>query len=157
MTEETKKITKEEKKVEETPKQEEKKQTKEAKVRGLNLHISKKHSVAICIFIKNKKIKEAISLLEKVLRKEIAVPMKGEIPHRKNISSGRYPEKASKEFIKLLKSLDANCKVAGIEDPYIFIAKADRASRPYRRFGSTRFKRTNVLLTAKDKKEIERK
>jgi len=33
-----------------------------------------------------------------------AVPMKGEIPHRKGIGTGRYPVKASAFFIKLLKN-----------------------------------------------------
>jgi len=55
-------------------------------------------------------------------------------------------------FLGLVYSSAANSNVNGLEDAYIETARADRASRPYRRFGSRRFKRTNVLLTAKEKK-----
>jgi len=131
----------------------------EAKARGKDLSISTKHSVAICRFIKNKRIEEAINDLEQVIKRKKAVPMKGEIPHRKGkgMERGRYPVKACKAFIKLLKDLAANSIINGLEEPYIYIAKADKASRPYRRFGSRRFKRTHVLLIAKDRKFKEKK
>jgi len=151
----------EEKKSEEVKRKEvkEKKEKKigkkeEAKARGKDLNISTKHSVAICRFIKNKRIEKAIFDLEQVIKKKKAIPMKGEIPHRKGkgMERGRYPVKACKVFIKLLKDLAANSIVNGLEEPYIYIAKADKASRPYRRFGSRRFKRTHVLLVARDRK-----
>ena len=84
-----------------------------------------------------------------------AMPMKGEIPHRKGkIMSGRYPIKASQEFIKLLKQLSANATVNEVDLEKVKIeCKADRASRPYRRFGSMKFKRTHVTLKLKEKVE----
>src|SRR3989344_5062249 len=77
-----------------------------------------------------------------------AVPMKGEIPHRKgDIMSGRYPIKTAGEFIRLLKSLKSNAIVNELEsEKYVIFCKANLASRPYRRFGRARFKRTNVQL-----------
>jgi hypothetical protein len=51
-----------------------------------------------------------------------------------------------------LKSLAANCNINGIEEPYIDTAKANKATRPYRRFGQKKFKRTHVYLVAKEKK-----
>ncbi len=139
----------EEKKAEKAKKPEKK---TEAIVRGMNLGISTKHSMAICDVIRGKNMEESVEKLIQVARKEKPIPMKGEIPHRRGMMSGRYPVKASKEFIKLIRNLNANSAVNGLENPYIQTAKADLASRPYRRFGTRRFKRTNVLLIAKERK-----
>lgn len=140
--------TKESEKKEEKDK---KRHKEEAIVRGKDLSISTKHAVAICRFIKGKTINDAIKQLEEVINEKRPIPMKGEIPHRRGIERGRYPKKAAKTIIKLLKNLNSNCIVCGIENPYIFMAKADKASRPYRRFGTRRFKRTHITIIAKNK------
>jgi len=150
-------VGKEEIKKEKMPKAEEKKKKEEVIARGLDLSASKKHFIAICNMIKNKKIGDATKELEQVIKLKKAVKMKGEIPHRKNIGPGRYPVNASKIMIKLLKGLDANARALEILNPVIVLAKADKAARPYRRFGSRRFKRTNVLLVAREGKEVEEK
>jgi len=134
-----------------------KKKKEEAIARGLDLSASKKHCIAICKMIKGKKIERAVKELEQVIKLKKAVRMKGEIPHKKGIGSGRYPVNASKVMIKLLKGLDANARALEILNPVIVLAKADKASRPYRRFGSRRFKRTNVLLAAREGREIKEK
>jgi ribosomal protein L22 len=124
----------------------------EAIAKGENLHASKKQCMYICSFIKNKKIDTAISDLEQVTKMKKAVPFKGEIPHRKgNIMSGRYPVKASKLFITMLKGLKGNAIVNGmeLEDTKIKTASASWARRPMRS-GNRQAKRTNVLLVAKD-------
>lgn len=150
-------------KMEETKPEEKKKEEKktekkeiskkiEAIVNGKDLPISTKHSMAICNFIRGKRIEGLIPELEKVIKLKTPMRMKGEIPHRHgNIMSGRYPINACKAFINLLKSLQANANVNGIENPRIVLAKANKASRPYRRGGRERFKRTNVLLIAKER------
>ncbi len=145
--------TKEEKveKKETSEKKVEEKKT-EAIVGGRDLPISKKHSMAICNFIRGKKPDRMINELEKVAKLKKAIKMRGEIQHRKGMMSGRYPINASKVFIKLLKSLIANANVSGLENIYIATAKADDASRPFKRGGSQRFKRTNILLVAKEEK-----
>jgi ribosomal protein L22 len=119
--------------------------------------ISTKHAIAICNFIRYKPIEKAISELEMVIEKKIAIPMKGEIPHRKGMAGGRYPIKACKEFIIILKSLSGNCVNCKVESPIIATAKADLASRPYRRGGSRKFKRTHVTLIAREKQERKNK
>lgn len=137
---------------------EEKVKKTEAVVYGKDLPISTKHSVAICSFIRWKKIDEAMYLLGEVIRFKRAIPMKGEIPHRrgKGMESGRYPINAANQFIKLLKQLAANATVNEIElEKGIIECKADRAARPYRRFGDQKFKRSHVTLklTIKEKKQ----
>ena len=113
--------------------------------------------MAICDFIRGKKIEEAIRELEKVRDKKKALKMKGEIPHKQGISGARYPFNASKIFIMLLKSLNSNCSVAGLENPYISFAKANQASRPYKRFGSRKMKRSHIYLEARESKIKEEK
>lgn len=116
-----------------------------------DLPISTKHSVAICKFIKNKKISQAISDLEEVIRIKKAIPMKGEIPHRKGkIMSGRYPKKAAKNFVNALKSLSGNAIHGGIENPIIISAIANQGARPYGRFGRVKKKRTSIKIIAKE-------
>jgi ribosomal protein L22 len=126
-------------------------------VNGKNLRISTKYSAAICRFIRNKKIEDAIEDLEKVLTKKKAVPVKGEIPHRKGpgkiaSGSGKYPKNATENFIKLLKILQANANYNELENPIIAEAIANIGERPYGRFGRVRRKRTHVKIIAKEKK-----
>jgi ribosomal protein L22 len=125
-----------------------------AMVHGKDLHISTKYSVGMCKFIKRKKIEKAIEDLEKVLFNKKVIPMKGEIAHKKGkgIMSGKYPQKATKEFIRLLKSLLANSNVNGLDNPIISEAIPNMASRPMGRFGSVQRKRTHVKIVAKEKK-----
>lgn len=120
----------------------------EAVVNISGLPVSTKHSIAICNFIRGKNIDYSIGILEDVQKFKKAVPMKGEIPHRKGkIMSGRYPIKAAGEFIKILKSLRSNAIVNELElEKYVIFCKSNVASRPYKKFGRARFKRTNVQI-----------
>lgn len=123
----------------------------ESAVYGKDLGISTKHSISICRAIRGKKIDESIYLLEEIVKMKKALPMKGELPHRKGMAGGRYPIKAAEKFIKLLKQLSANASVNGLEPEKARIeCRADLASRPYKRFGSERFKRTHVILKLKE-------
>jgi len=137
------KITKAEDKLEKNVKE----IKKGAIVNGKDLKISTKHSIAICNYIKNKGIDTAILRLIEVEKMKKPVPMRGEIPHKKGIMSGRYPVNAAKEFIKLLKSLKSNAIVNELElEKYKLACMPNLASRPYRRGGRMKFKRTHVQL-----------
>jgi ribosomal protein L22 len=151
--EEVKKEDKELKKLSEK-KPAEKIKKDEAVVNGISLPISTKDSVAICRFIKGKTIEKAIADLEEVLKFKKAIPMKGEIPHRKGkgMMAGRYPVKPVKYFIIMLKNLRANAIVNGMEEGTITEAIPNRASRPYGRFGSVKRKRTHVKIKLKERK-----
>lgn len=143
---------KEETKAEKKKADEKKPSKSEALAYGRNAPISTKHAIAICRAIKNKRINDSLKILEDVLKKKWAIAFKGEIPHRKGMASGRYPINASQYFIKLVKSLKANAENSGIdtETARIYFANANRASRPHKRGGSMKFKRTHVLLKIKD-------
>ena len=126
-------------------------------VNGFDIPVSTKQSKEICRFIKGKKINDAIKDLELVINQRKAVPMRGEIPHRKGrIMSGRFPQKTSKRFIILLKSLSSNCIYNNIENPIITEAFANIGARPFGRRGVRR-KRTHIRISAESKKKEERK
>lgn len=149
---ETKETEKKESKTEEQKKPKERPKRTNAIVNGFDVPISTKHSAAICRFIKRKKIHEAIKDLEQVAKIRKPIPMKGEIPHRKGrIMAGRFPEKAAREFIILLKSLSSNSAHHGLENPVIVEAVANIGSRPFGR-GGIRRKRTHIKIVAEEKK-----
>jgi len=120
-----------------------------AVINAKDLPISTKHSIALCNFIRNKDIEESIKKLDMVKNKRLPLPMRGEIPHKKGkgIMSARYPLNATEQFIKLLKSLMLNAIANELElEKYRIECYANVASRPYKRHGSGRFKRTHVTI-----------
>ena len=124
-------------------------------VNGPSVHISKRHGIYICAFIKGKKIDQAISDLQKVIMLKKAVPFKGEIPHRKgNIMSGRYPVAAAKIFIPLLKNLKGAVlfNEMDVTTTRISSAYTNFASRPQRR-GGMKGKRASVTIEARELKK----
>ncbi|MEK6913990.1 MAG: uL22 family ribosomal protein [Nanoarchaeota archaeon] len=162
LKEEKKKETTEAKIEEQKEKTEKKKQTPkvkrdEATVNGISLPISTKDSVAICKFIKRKTIQRALVDLELVSKLKKAIPMTGEIPHRKGkgMMSGRYMTKPVGFFIKMLKSLEANANMNGMDEPIIVDAVPNRASRPYGRFGRVKRKRTHIFIKAVEKSKLK--
>ena len=133
---------------------------------GKDLPISLKHSVALCKLIKNKTLAEVERLLRDVVKKKLAVPMKGELPYHKIGSTSRpsrYPVKAARYFLKLLKNIDGEVKYKGLSNEDVIIKKAiaNKASRAYRAtriaFGRKRFKRTHLLIEAEVKEVKEEK
>ena len=91
-----------------------------ARATGKELTISPKHSVEICRAIRGLPITSAIDLLESVIAKKEAIPFKrykAMVPHKrrsgyskKGIGPGRYPVKAAKEILKVIKSAQANAE-----------------------------------------------
>jgi large subunit ribosomal protein L22 len=84
--------------------------------------ISHKHSREIAVAIKGLSIEKAREYLENVVAKKIAVPYRryhNEVAHRTNIrdgfSAGRYPQKAAREFLRLLDNLESNAEYKGMD------------------------------------------
>ena len=124
-----------------------------AVARGHGLHMSKRHGMYICAFIKGKTIDQALADLEQVKLFKRAVPFKGEIPHRKGkgMMSGRYPISAISLFIPMLKTLKGNIIVNGMDadKARITTASANLAPRPRRR-GGEKGKRAYIILEARE-------
>jgi len=134
-----------------------------ARVYGSDLPISTKVSVEICKFIKNKDLNKSRDYLQKVLEKKVAIPYKRynkDTPHRPGkMAAGRYPQKASKEFIKLLNLLQANAEHKGLDSDnlIIYFASANKAARipRYGRHRGRVSKRTHIELRVMEKEEKE--
>lgn len=122
-----------------------------ARAQGHALPISKKHGMYLCTYIKNKSLDNVIHELEDVTLLKRAIPFKGEIPHRKGMMSGRYPVKAAKYMINLIKALKGNALTNGLDIKRTRISHASShwASRPLRSEGR-RAKRTNIMLIARE-------
>jgi len=129
-----------------------------SKIDVKDVGISTKYAVSICKFIVKKPIDKAIKDLEKVSNLKQAVPMKGEIPHRKGkIMSGRFPVRASKKFILLLKSLAGNAIQNDMDEPIISEAIANKGTTVYGKLGRVHKKKTNIKIICIEKKLIKKK
>ncbi len=111
-----------------------------SKAIGHELHISPRHSREICRAIKGMRTGHAKKYLDNVVALKQAVPFKrhnDSMGHRKGpMAAGRYPQKAAKEFIKILINAQANAEYKGIEPEDMKIAhvatKKGRVIRGYR-------------------------
>ncbi len=133
-----------------------------ARAVGMVLPISFKQSVEICNFIENKNVSDAKKLLQNVSEKKLAIPFKRfifDLGHKKKIGPGRYPEKASKEFIKLIESVEANAQFKGLNTSNLIIThvSAHKAGKAwhYGRKTRRRMKRTNVEIVVEESKKSE--
>lgn len=126
---------------------------KKATAKATNLPFSLKHSVALCRFIKNRNPDNAIELLSKVIKKKIAVPITGEIPHRKGMKSGRYPVKAAGYFIKIIRNAVANASAKGMNAECLVLHGMANKGSTMHHYGrkSGESKRTNIIITAEEK------
>lgn len=126
--------------------------------RGTSLRISPVYSIAICRVIMGKTPAAAIKRLEESVTLNRAIPMeRNETAHKHGMSGGKYAVNTCKEIIKLIKQLEANANVAGIENPIISLAVPNKGQRPFRR-GGRKGKRTNIYLEATEKvKLLEKK
>ncbi len=91
---------------------------KTSKALGKELHISRKHAHEIASAIKGMKLGKARSFLEDVSELKRAVPYKrytSNIPHRKGMCTGRYPQKAAKEILRVLKNAESNATYKGLD------------------------------------------
>lgn len=158
--------------IENKSKQEEKKEEKteikkptkklkkeEVEVNAKSVPISTKYAISLCKFVKGKRTGDAIRDLEQVILLKKAVPMKGEYAHRKGkgMSGGKFPQRAARSFLVLVKSLAGNANNHEIDVPIITEAIANQASMPYGRFGRVRRKRTHIMLKAREMKIKEDK
>ena len=129
----------------------------EVSVSGRSLPISLKYSKGIGKFIRGKRIEDAISDLELVRLKKKAVPMVGEMAHKKGkgMATGKYPVKASENFLRLLKSLSANGANHGmdVDNARIVMTIPNKAPEQVHRGGRTMFKRTHVKIVAREGKK----
>ncbi|MAH33376.1 50S ribosomal protein L22 [archaeon] len=131
-----------------------------ARAIGVSLPISSKQSIEICNFIREKDVNFAKKFLDEVIKDKKAVPFKrfnADVGHKKGMAAGRYPKKASMEFLSLLNQVEANAQFKGLNTANLIIAhinsnKAAKTAR-YGRQRSRNAKRTNVEIVVLEKAE----
>ena len=134
-----------------------------ARILGKDLSISTKKSIELCSFIRNKSTKQAKIILENVIVMKQAVPFKRfkmEIPHRSpGLGPAKYPIKVAKEFLRLIKEVEANAQNKGLDTNNLIFKTlvANKASRPWH-FGRqrrTKMKRTHIEIVVQEKAKKE--
>ncbi|MEK6900669.1 MAG: 50S ribosomal protein L22, partial [Nanoarchaeota archaeon] len=126
--------------------------------KGLNLPVSTKHCIEICDVLRYRDVSYAKRYLEGVVALKTAVPFKKYIMntgHKKGMSSGRFPQKAAKEVLRLLNSVESNAQFKGLDTSNLKITKllANKASIPMtgkRHRGAT--KRTHLEVEVMERK-----
>ncbi len=127
-----------------------------ASAKAKSLPVSTKHCIVIGDNIRYKSTSEAKDILENVSSLKKAIPFRRfnrDMGHKAGIASGRYPQKAAKEIIKLIKSVEANAQVKGLDVENLKISKviSNKASAPMtggrHRRGT---KRTHVEIEVKE-------
>ena len=142
-----------------------------AKARALNLPISTKHCIELGRELRYRSVAAAKVYLENVISLKQPVPFKRftrDMGHKRGpLSSGRYPIKAAKEFLSLVKLVESNALHNGLNSSSLKITQviSNRASVPMsggrQRSGA---KRTHLLISveegikkSKSKKENSKK
>jgi large subunit ribosomal protein L22 len=127
-----------------------------AKAKSTNLSISTKHSIEISRELRYKNTSVAKKILENVVSMKRAMPMRRfnqDVGHKKGMAAGRYPVKAATEFLKIVKSVEANAQNKGLNTTNLKITKiiSNKASIPFtggrQRTGT---KRTNVEIEVEE-------
>ncbi len=140
---------------------------------GKSLPISTKHTVEISSFIRYKSIKLAKKQLNLVLEKKLAIPLKRfnkDRGHRSGkIAAGFYPQKATKEILILLTSLEGYAQHKGLDKENLYIKEIipNKASTSYHygRIRGIQNKSTHLKIIAaeinkketKPKEKVEKK
>jgi len=134
-----------------------------AVAKAMNIPVSTKHCIELCRTLRYKNISYAKKYLEEVAQLKRAVEFKRFVrntAHKRGMSSGRYPQKAAHEILKLLKSVEANAHFKGLNTGSLKITKlvANRAPNP---FGGGRHrtgtKRSHVEVEVKEKGVADKK
>jgi len=139
-----------------------------ARAVGLLLPISTKQSIEICKFIRGKKVHRAIDMLNEVIDMKNPVPFNqftNGAGHKHGIGPGKYPIKACKEILKLIKLVEANAQHKGLDTSGLEIihicAKKGPKSWHYGRQSRIAMKRTHVEIVVEEKetkkKEVKEK
>ncbi len=101
-----------------------------AKAMAYEINVSPKHCIEILRQLRGMKVARAKAYLQNVIDKKESVPFKrfarnvGHKRHQSGWGSGRYPVKASKEILKLVKHAEANAEYKGLEPENMAIVHA---------------------------------
>ncbi len=134
-----------------------------ALAKSLNLPVSTKHCVEIANAIRYKSTEYAKRYLEDVVALRRAVPFnryKRNVGHKAGMASGRFPEKAARQFIKLVNSVEANAQFKGLNTSDLKIVKMTANIAPIPSGGGRlrhKTKRTHLEIVVREKSPAAKK
>jgi large subunit ribosomal protein L22 len=100
---------------------------KAAMAYGRELRISHKYAVELCRELRGKKLEKAKEYLQEIIEMRRPLPLrrhKKGVAHRKGLRkayAGRYPVKAAKHVLKVLRSAEANAEYNGLDKERLYI------------------------------------
>lgn len=89
-----------------------------AKAIGKDMPVSPKFAREVVGMIRGKKVEDAAVMLEEVIVKKRAVPLKRynkRVSHKAGIGPGRYPVKAAKAILSIIESASSNAEYKGLD------------------------------------------
>ena len=119
--------------------------------KGNSLPISTKHTVEIARNVRGKELAKSMKFLQEVIEMKTPVEFRRfnrDRAHRKGIGPGAYPQKATKEILKLLMSAMNNAIQKGMNPSKLVVSKFDvgmavsKNRRSNRRLG----RQTNITI-----------
>jgi large subunit ribosomal protein L22 len=100
---------------------------KTARAQGHEMHVSPRHCVEICRELRGRSLEEAKSYLETITKMKTPVPFKRHssgVGHRAGMrgwDAGRYPQKAARDILTVLRNAEANAEYQGLDTDQMFI------------------------------------
>jgi len=94
--------------------------SQDVKAMGRDLNVSFKDLVIVSDAVRGKKLQKAINILEQVANLKRPIPYKKYqtgVGHRKGsqVKIGKYPEKAAKHALDVLRNLESNAQFKGLD------------------------------------------
>lgn len=142
-------------------------QEKMARAVGLDLPISRKHSVEIINKLKSKTTTRAKKILEGIIAIETPIQytrFNRDLGHKKGIGPGRFPAKTAENILKIINSVEKNANTKGLTNPTIVHMSANKAAAQwhYGRKKRRKMKRAHIEIVVasadiKAKKESKSK
>lgn len=135
-----------------------------ARALARDVEISTKVAIETANFLRGKTTEKAIEYLDRVLAMEQAIPFKrftDGVGHRKGagIGAGRFPQKASMEFKKLIESAEANAQAKGLSTELKIVGlTVNKGSNQFHsgRLSRRKYKRTHLEIVVEEM-EVEKK
>ena len=128
-----------------------------------DITISRKSGIEISKYLRGRTTKRAKTILEQVIELKEPVPytrFTNGLGHRKgHMASGRYPVKAAKEFLSLIKTAETNAQNKGLSSELIIIHLSTQKASQQFHYGRQRrrlMKRAHVEIVVEEKEGAKR-
>jgi len=136
-----------------------------ARAIGRDLTISSRQSLEVANMIRGMKVQNAIKNLEDVTKmiRPVKYRVRNSAPHKSGYGPAKYPISCATQIIKILKQVQANAQVKGLNTSNLEIIAiiTNKASTPYRYGRKRRIKAKSthveiIVAEGKDKKETKK-